>query len=381
MTHAKLKVETLPLIRLRPHPKNPRVHPEPGSERWNALKKSLDDSYWDPLIWNRKNGMLVSGHLRAKVLDEMGCKKADTVVVNFTEKQHVRVMLRANRNDGDWENDQLTALLKEMQDDERLLAGFDLDGLKELDIELNGEKEMEDAEPQIDRAKELQKKWNTQSGQIWEVGEHRLMCGSATDESIIKQIPKSDAIVTDPPYGVGVDYGPSFTDTQENVAALIKEVMPILLDFECPTALTCGHRMMWDYPRPSWVMAWVHPAGNGRNPWGFTMFNPILAYGKDPYLAQGLGSRGDTLVLAADRDLETGHPAIKPLEVWQWLVERLSPSKGELIFDPFLGSGTTMVACQNLERKCIGVEIAPEYVAVALQRMQDAFGITGELVK
>ena len=125
---------------------------------------------------------------------------------------------------------------------------------------------------------------------------------------------------------------------------------------------------MWFYPRPTWVMAWVHPAGMGNGPWGFNQFHPILCYGPDPYLARGLGSRPDSLVLAVDREGVEGHPTPKPVKVWSWLVQRVTPDASALVYDPFLGSGTTLIAAEQLGRTCYGIEIEPRYVDVILQR-------------
>jgi DNA modification methylase len=87
----------------------------------------------------------------------------------------------------------------------------------------------------------------------------------------------------------------------------------------------------------------------------------------------GKGRRPDTVVMAAGRQGVDGHPTPKPLKVWEWLIERVTIKAAQIIFDPFVGSGTTMVACQNLNRKCMGIEIVPGYCAVILQRMTDAF--------
>jgi ParB-like chromosome segregation protein Spo0J len=116
MKHAKLTIQTLPLSRLKPHPRNPRHHPEPGSPEWDALKKSLENAYFDPLVWNKRNGMLVSGHLRTKVLKEVGCQKADCVVVNLPEAEHVAMLTRANKQSGDWDETALAQMLKELSD-------------------------------------------------------------------------------------------------------------------------------------------------------------------------------------------------------------------------------------------------------------------------
>lgn len=122
LRHARLKVQTMQLSKLKPHPRNPRHHPEPGSRDWEALKKSLKDVYFDPLVFNKANGFLVSGHLRAKVLEEMGCETVDCVVVNIDEKRHIAMLLRANNSTGDYEMAQVKELLKELE-----VASFDLD--------------------------------------------------------------------------------------------------------------------------------------------------------------------------------------------------------------------------------------------------------------
>ncbi len=128
---------------------------------------------------------------------------------------------------------------------------------------------------------------------------------------------------------------------------------------------------MWRYPKPKWVLAWVHPAGNGRCPWGFSCFNPILAYGKDPYLAKGKGSRPDTIVSATDRKDVEGHPVVKPMEVWEWLLDRVTPERESLVLDPLAGSGTTIIAAERLGRRCIAMEINPGYCDVIRQRYAD----------
>lgn len=235
----------------------------------------------------------------------------------------------------------------------------------------------EDPGPQLDRASELQEKWGVCSGDLWVIesktakGEHRVVCGDCMDRSVVERVmqgERADCTVTDPPYGVGIDYG-SFEDSPENVRALIAKVMPIIFE-NLPAAFTPGIPAMWDYPKPAWLGTWVHPAPIGSCPWGFVGNNPILFYGADPYLKAGKGRRPDSVVMASDRQGESSHPTSKPLKVWEWLVERLTPESGMLVFDSFLGSGTTLVACERLGRLGRGVEIEPKYVAVTLERLQ-----------
>jgi hypothetical protein len=238
--------------------------------------------------------------------------------------------------------------------------------------------EPKDAEPQIDRAEELNKKWQVKMGDLWQIGEHRLLCGDSIKTEDVGRVMgglKADCTVTDPPYGVGIDYE-KFEDTLQNVRNLIAGFIPLVLE-HLPAAIVSGVVAMWEYPRPEWVGTWVHPSAMGCGPWGFNGNNPILYYGKDPYLKAGKGSRPDSIVMATDRQGITGHPTPKPLKVWEWLIERMSVDQGQTVFEPFGGSGTGFVACQNLNRKCRGIEISPAYCAVILQRMEDAFGLTG----
>ena len=155
--------------------------------------------------------------------------------------------------------------------------------------------------------------------------------------------------------------------------------MPIIFE-HLPAAFTPGVPAMWDYPKPVWVGAWVHPAPVGGCPWGFVGNNPILFYGADPYLKSGKGRRPDSIVMVSDRQGEANHPTPKPIKVWAWLVERLTPEAGMIVFEPFCGSGTTVIVCEQLGRKCRAVEISPAYVAVALERWAQATGKTPELL-
>ena len=95
------------------HPKNPRVHPEPGDEEWELLRASLADAYFDPMVWNSRNGMLVSGHLRQKVMLAEGFTHADCVVVDWPEEKHIARMIAANRGAGEDDEVALKLLLEE----------------------------------------------------------------------------------------------------------------------------------------------------------------------------------------------------------------------------------------------------------------------------
>lgn len=224
-------------------------------------------------------------------------------------------------------------------------------------------------------------RYGVEEGQVWSCGVHRVLCGDACDPAAYAQVcsgSEVQAVVTDPPYGVGMPYE-GFADTLENVQGLILAFMPCVEGYPV-VALTPGIPAMWYYPRPAWVMAWVHPAPTSSGPWGFNGLNPILVYGKDPYLQAGYGRRPDHVVMNEDRDGESMHPTTKPLKVWSWLIERMTAEPAQTILDPFLGSGTSLIAAEQTSRRCLGMERDPGYVAVALDRWERTTGLPPKLL-
>jgi len=185
---------------------------------------------------------------------------------------------------------------------------------------------------------------------------------------ILPELPKVDLVLTDPPYGIGVEYG-NYKDSSENLIALVIDVLPKLRLMSQRVLLTCGVINQWLYPQPDWVLAWVIPTTNsGSSKWGFSCWQPILAYGNDPYLANGLGRRMDTITGNSKRLIDYGHPCSKPLDIWKKIMLRASVKDTDIILDPFLGSGTTVIASKELNRKCIGIEIEEKYCEIAAKR-------------
>lgn len=172
---------------------------------------------------------------------------------------------------------------------------------------------------------------------------------------ILPQLEPVDLVLTDPPYGVGVEYS-SFVDTADNVLALVSAVVPMCIDMSKRTVLTCSTRQIHFYPPPTWILCWLNRAGSSSNPWGFTCWQPILAYGKDPFMAARKGSRPD-FIEHSEKSEKNGHPCPKPERFWRKLLHRCSVDPQENILDPFMGSGTTLRAAKDLGRKAIGIEI------------------------
>jgi DNA modification methylase len=200
---------------------------------------------------------------------------------------------------------------------------------------------------------------------------------------VLPTLPKVDAVVTDPPYGVNykgsvtkstvdAEHGYSnYEDTPENVETIIVPRFILALSIADRAALTPGianHRM---YPKPSAEGVFWYPAGANAGPWGFVMHQPIFYYGKCTYLAVGRGSM-PTGFKTGEQAEKNGHPCPKPIRATEWMVNRVSIATGETILDPFMGSGTTGVACVNLGRKFIGIEKEPKYFDIACERITRA---------
>lgn len=185
---------------------------------------------------------------------------------------------------------------------------------------------------------------------------------------------RGDVVLTDPPYGIGLGYD-EYNDTADELDELIRDVFPLMLSAAPVVALTPGIVNLARYPAPTWVLAWVQEnSGTGSGPWGFNVWQPVLAYGPDPFLAKGLGRRPDVIKSASsgkelDQRKRWGHPCPKPEDGWKRIMLRVSPSEGETIIDPFAGSGTTLDVAKYTGRKAIGVELSERYCEIAANRL------------
>jgi len=188
-----------------------------------------------------------------------------------------------------------------------------------------------------------------------------------------------DVAITDPPYGVefkgkatkwtrpGGGYS-AISDTSDEIYAIVLPIVRELVADGKRAVITPGRRCMFRYPEPKTAGAIFYPSGAGMNSWGFTCSQPIYYYGKDPYLATRQGSRPDSFS-TTEAAPPNGHPCPKPLGTMRWLVRRGS-LHGETVLDPFMGSGTTLVAALNEGRRAIGIEIEERYCEIAAKRLE-----------
>lgn len=197
-----------------------------------------------------------------------------------------------------------------------------------------------------------------------------------------------DAVVMDPPYGVGLKgkralrhgtvqtfrpghYG--HPDTLEYVVSVVLPSLEWCRKIAGCVVVTPGIRHCWQYPAPDDLGCFFSASGTGMGRWGFTCSQPILFYGKDPYLTHNLGSRPNSCGQTYPNDANAiDHPCAKPLPMWRWLVNRVS-LEGMTVLDPMMGAGTTGVACVELRRKFIGIELQVEYFDLACRRIEQAY--------
>jgi hypothetical protein len=159
-----------------------------------------------------------------------------------------------------------------------------------------------------------------------------------------------------------------YRDDPDHVRGLIVEVMPALLGRVGRALIFCGPRMMWAYPEPAAVGGVYTPNGAGRCSWGFQCVHPVLFYGKDPWLADGKGSRPNAFRTEQPNTERFDHPCPKPQSWMNWAVTRAS-RPGETVIDPFMGTGTTLMSCKRMGRRAIGIEIQERYCEIAVGRL------------
>ena len=362
-----------------------------GTERGRyALETSLRKYGAGRSILIDRQGRIIAGNKTAETAADVGID--DVIIVQTDGRQLVAVQ----RTDLDLDSkearelayaDNRVAELDLSFDPEQLLAdlqaGVDLaqfwrqDELDELLADLTP-KTTGDTEPQIDRAEELREKWGVSAGQLWQLGEHRLICGDCTDAATVARVmggERADTLISDPPYGIGYKYDTHDDSSNEQNQDLIMRAWELGPDAKI---WTCGlmnlvRDLAWN-PSAK-VLCWhkgFAQAGNGLG--GASTWEPVLVVG-----VKGGTLPNDYLHFGTDRieGLRDLHSCPKPVALFEHLIEHLA---GEIVYEPFAGSGTTGIACERLGRRARMIEVSPQYCAVILERFKD-LGVTPTLIE
>jgi DNA modification methylase len=342
------------------------------------------------VIVNKRTGHVVDGHLRVATAISNDEPTVPVLYVDLTEEEEKKILLTIDPIAGmaaidDEKFRELVAEVEFASEDARrsVEAAADAAGV-ELD-----EGEPEPApEAQIDRAAELNKKWQVKSGDLWRIGEHRLLCGDSTSrQDYSKIVAPIDLFFSDPPYGVAINVATKGGRQIEGDLSMAAIPAAFAIAFD-DLGDGCWIYMCGGWSNaPLWfrlfdahchmiphLIVWVKENFVMRQSGYHSQFELIYAGWKKGGAHRNthwFGDRKETDVWQIKHD-KSGemHPTIKPAELVERAV-RNSCQPGGTVYDPFLGSGTTMVACENLGRKCRGIEISPDYCAVILERMSD----------
>jgi len=377
---------------LLPADYNPRKDLKPGDAEYEKLKRSIEQfGYVEPVIWNQTTGRVVGGHQRLKVLMDMGMTEVDCVVVAMDEEKEKALNIALNKISGDWDKDKLALLIADLQG-----ADFDvsLTGFEPAEIDALFKDTLKDGvkDDDFDVGAELAQPTMTKPGDIWTLGRHRLICGDSTKAEtydLLMGSTKANLVITDPPYNVNYE-GSAGKIKNDNMAD--EAFYNFLLD-----AYTQMHSAMADDAsiyvfhadteglnfRRAFADAGFYLSGCciwkkqslvlGRSPYQW-QHEPCLYGWKKNGKHQWYTGRKETTIWEFDKPKKNGdHPTMKPIPLLAYPIMNSSMSNS-VVLDPFGGSGSTLIACEQTDRICYTVELDEKFCDVIVKRYIEQVG-------
>ena len=400
-----ISIEYVAIDVLRPDPRNPRVMPE--HER-DALDRSIAEfGFLEPVVLQRSTNRIVGGHRRVEALIRQGIVEVPVIFADISNEQADVLSLALNRIHGDWDTKLLARMLADLQnipDVDVSLTGFDDDEIKNLINSLKaGEKRERLENFDLDEALEQVAPGAVTLGDVWQLDDHRLMCGDATDPAHVAALmgdTTANMAFTDPPYNVdyGNHGGAQRKGRKRKIAndALSPEAWETfvrgwarnLLRFVDGALYICMSTREW--PTVSKVLIESGAHWSDTIVWAkdrFTLgradyqrqYEPIWYGWREGAKRHWCGDRDQGDVWRIDRPSESElHPTMKPLPLIERAIEN-SSQPGDVVLDLFLGSGSTIIASERTGRACYAMEIDPHYCAVAIARWESFTGQKAEL--
>jgi len=365
---------------LKPNPNNPRFIRD---ERFEKLKRSIQDfpemMSLRPMVIS--NGFVVGGNMRLRAIKELGMKEVPEAWVKYadlTPEEEREFIIKDNVGFGEW--------------DWSMIANeWDVEQLEEWGLYVPGfpETELEAEEDDYEIPEEI--KTDIVLGDLFEIGPHRLLCGDSTDSDSVSRLmngEKADMVFTDPPYGVNIKGGKNNSTIAGDIT---QTAIPFSFDLACNIATKddarlyfCGgegniglyqklyEKFCRQLPRH---LIWVKN-GFVMKPNGYHNQYEIIFHGYKPkggglnnwYGGRTEGEASDVWQIKRDAASTYEHPTQKPIALPERAIKNSCPTSG-LVYEPFTGSGSTMVAAHQLNRKCYGMELDPKYCQVIVDRM------------
>ena len=377
---------------LMPADYNPRKALKPGDLEYEKLKRSIEQfGYVEPVIWNKTTGRVVGGHQRLKVLMDMGYTEVDCVVVELTEEKEKALNVALNKISGEWDKEKLALLITDLQgvDFDVSLTGFDPAEIDDLfkDAVKDGVKEDD-----FDIAAELEKPTISKAGDIWTLGRHRLICGDSTKEETFEQLmagKKVNLVITDPPYNVNYEGSAGKIQNDNMADAAFYDFL--LAAFQNAEGVMADDASIYVFHadteglnfRKAFADAGFYLSGCciwkkqslvlGRSPYQW-QHEPCLYGWKKKGKHLWYTGRKESTIWEFDKPKKNGdHPTMKPIPLLAYPIMNSSLTNS-LVLDPFGGSGSTLIACEQTDRICYTIELDEKFCDVIVKRYIEQVG-------
>ena len=380
---AELKV--LPIDVLKPAEYNPRKKLKKGDAEYKKIENSIQEfGFADPLVVNA-DMTIIGGHQRLTVAKDLGYTEVPCAVVDVDKTREKALNIALNKITGAWDEQMLADLLTDLKE-----ADYDLDytgfDAPEVDALFSNIYDKTVKEDNFDVDEELKNPVFSKLGDLWFLGRHRVICGDSTGEEVYTRLmdgEKANLVLTDPPYNVDVEEtaGKIMNDNMED-----SEFYKFLLSaYRCMHANLAddGSIYVWHADTEgvnfrtafrdagfylSGCCIWVKNAlVLGRSPYQWR-HEPCLFGWKLKGKHQWYGDRKQTTVWEYDKPRSSkDHPTMKPVNLMSYPMKNSTMTNG-IVLDPFLGSGSTLIACCETDRICRGIELDPKFVDCIVKR-------------
>lgn len=384
-------LRSIPVSELKPAEYNPRKKLKPGDKEYEKIKNSIQEfGFADPLVVNA-DMTIIGGHQRLTVAMAMGYTEVPCAVVNVDKTREKALNIALNKITGAWDDNLLADLLVDLQNED---FNTDFTGFEAAEIEqlFSSVHDKDITEDDFDVSQELQKAPVARAGDIWVLGRHRVICGDSTKSETYVQLMdgrKANMVLTDPPYNV---------DVEETAGKIQNDNMP---DEDFYKFLLAAFSNMAENMENDASIYVFHADTEGLNfrkafkDAGFYLSGcciwkkQSLVLGRSPYQWQHepclfgwkkggkhlwYSDRKQTTIWEYDRPKSSAdHPTMKPIALMAYPIKNSCMSNC-IVLDPFLGSGSTLMACQETNRICYGIELDEKFVDVIVRRYVELTG-------
>ena len=396
-----MDIERIDIDLLTPDPGNVRTHDQRNLE---AIKGSLRRFGQQKPIVVDSQGVVIAGNGTLAAAKDLGWTEINVVQTGLTGVEAVAYAIADNRAGelANWDDQALTRTLEALRDEDPTLledAGFLDDEFQKL---LNFERE----EIPDDSFSEASGDTLVEFGQIWQLGNHRIMCGDNRDLAQVKALmgrKKADLIMSDPPYGV--DYKGSITKSRNEIEGdavlesgsyeeLITDMLTVAHSFskqdrglylwfsDSQAVAICNAAESAGFKRYAWLV-WVKQHFNmSLNPQHFRQKHEMCLYASSgSKMPKWYGPNNECTVWEYDKPMKNKlHPTMKPVEMYARCLSN-SSKIGDVVYETNLGSGTTLIAAEQLDRSCFGMELSESYCDTIINRWQELTGKRAQLVE